>query len=1059
MQQNSFIVYNASAGSGKTYTLVKRYLETLFLSNNKDKFKNILAITFTNKAVSEMKDRILSNLKAYSDDRILTNSEMFENEYQMFTAISENLSISKLKLHQKAKIIQQAILNNYAAFDVVTIDTFTHRIIRTFAYDLKLSQNFEVVLDTHDVLQEAVNNLVEKVGENNALTQLLIDFAMQKTDDDKSWDISLDLYKISKILLNEGEIKHINLLKDKTLADFSVLNKRILKKIEVTAQKIIEIAKKRITVFEENEITENHINSVYNYFLKYSKNDFSSKYDLVWQMKLLENQTIYPKRVSKDIGAVIDAMQVKIVLDFIHIKKLYYTISFLKNRYKNSVPLSAINSVQKELEELKKEQNILLISEFNSIVFNEIKNQPAPFIYERIGERYQNYFIDEFQDTSELQWKNLIPLVENALVSETKDKNSLLLVGDAKQAIYRWRGGKAEQFINLYENKIKSPFYIEKQIENLDVNWRSYSEIIDFNNKFFTHISNIFANKTHQNLYEIGNKQKENHKKGGLVEVSFVEKGKVEDTTVFYQEKVGEIIQKVLQNGFQLADICVLTRSRKNGIAIADYLTSKQIKIVSSETLLINKSESVQFITSLLAYLINPHYKTKKIEVLFFLHKKMNVNSLKIKENQFYIDFLKLSQKDFFKKLATEYHLQFDYTLAETLPFYELVEYIIRAFNLINYSDAHVQYFLDEVLSFSQKKTTGIVGFLEYWETKKEKLSIVAPQGNNAVTLMTIHKSKGLEFPVVIFPFADDDIYYQIEPKTWYPINKQENESFQEAYLSYNKDLEKYGEIGAELYHEKQSELELDNMNLLYVALTRAKEQLYIVTKLEFDAKGNEKMNKFSGFLINYLKSIHEWIEDAEADKHTYTFGNPEKQSTATKILDTESIPFISTSRINHNLSIITKSGYIWDTKQQKAIEKGNLIHLILSKIKHQRDLEFVYQDLKENGTLNDAQINELKPVIDKLVLESKVSKYFKEEYTIYNEQIILNATGKINIPDRIAIKNNQAIIIDYKTGEKKEKHHQQLKKYEALLLEIGITTQKKILVYLDNQITTEEVA
>ena len=258
MNTNSFTVYNASAGSGKTFTLVKEYLKALFSSYNKDKYKNILAVTFTNKAVAEMKGRILENLKGFATPEILLLDvpKELKDQQQMFTAIAHELALNTLELHKKAIRIQDSILNNYAAFDVVTIDTFTHRIIRTFAYDLKLPQNFEVALDTEDVLQEAITNVLLKVGEDEKLTKLLINFALQKADDDKSWDIALDLYKVSKLLLNENEVKHLALLKDKTLNDFDALKVTLDEKLKLTESELVILAKTILQDFEVKGITK-----------------------------------------------------------------------------------------------------------------------------------------------------------------------------------------------------------------------------------------------------------------------------------------------------------------------------------------------------------------------------------------------------------------------------------------------------------------------------------------------------------------------------------------------------------------------------------------------------------------------------------------------------------------------------------------------------------------------------------------------------------------------------------------------------------------------------------
>lgn len=1054
MNTNSFTVYNASAGSGKTFTLVKEYLKTLFSSNKIDKYKNILAVTFTNKAVAEMKGRILDSLKGFADPEILLSAvpENLQDQHQMFAVIASELGLDTMQLHKKAIRIQDAILNNYAAFDIVTIDTFTHRIIRTFAYDLKLPQNFEVALDTEDVLQEAIANVLVKVGEDKKLTKLLIDFALHKADDDKSWDIALDLYRVSRLLLNENEVEHVSKLKDKSLEDFDKLKETLEQKLTYAKNEIVSQSKVILNDFENNGISENDIKSIFGYFSKLAKEDFSVKYGLVWQTKLLNGDTLYPKRVFGAGADSIDEMQSNISLVFLNTKTLFSEISFLKNFLKSIVPLSVLNVVNKELQSIKEEQNILLISEFNQLISNEIKGQPAPFIYERIGERYQNYFIDEFQDTSEMQWQNLIPLTENALVTEPKpnEQHSLLIVGDAKQAIYRWRGGKPEQFIDLYEEE--NPFYIDKSIQNLDTNYRSYSEVVDFNNDFFSFLSHKFQNETHQELYKIGNNQKQNTKKGGFVKVSFVENVLEEEATILYQEKVLETIENVLAQGFVKADICIVTRKKKDGIAIADFLVERGISIISSETLLVNKSKEVQFIISFLTYLLHSENKNSKMEFLNYLYTKLEVEG---SEHQFYVELLQLSSQELFKELAISHQIQFDYETFQTLPFYELVEQIIRAFYLVNSSDAYVQYFLDEVLSFSQKKQTGIQGFLEFWELKKDKLSIIAPEGADAITLMTIHKSKGLEFPVIIFPFAELDIYKDQDSKTWYPINEEEYNGFSEAYLYFNKEVETYGEIGERLWSERRAQLELDNINLLYVALTRPKEQLYVISKKNINKKGEENENLFSGFFIGFLKQIEKWQEDTD----DYEFGELLKLSSKTAIKEEKELLFTSSSRSDHNLAILTKAGFLWNSEQGDAIEKGNLIHLILSKIAYKTDVDIVFQQMVLNGTITANQEELLKPILVNLIEMSDMSIYFEDDLEVFNERAILTKGGKTLIPDRIVFKGNKATVIDYKTGSFDLKHEEQVNTYASVLSDMGYEIDKKLLVYLDDKIKIIEVS
>jgi ATP-dependent exoDNAse (exonuclease V) beta subunit len=577
--------------------------------------------------------------------------------------------------------------------------------------------------------------------------------------------------------------------------------------------------------------------------------------------------------------------------------------------------------------------------------------------------------------------------------------------------------------------------------------------VVDFNNDFFSFLSHKFQSETHQELYNIGNNQKQNAKKGGFVKVSFVENVLEEEATILYQEKVLETIENVLAQGFVKADICIVTRKKKDGIAIADFLVEKGISIISSETLLVNKSKEVRFIISFLTYLLHPENKNSKMEFLNYLYTKLEVET---SEHEFYVGLLQLSSHELFKELAISYQIQFDYETFQTLPFYELAEQIIRAFYLVNSSDAYLQYFLDEVLSFSQKKQTGIQGFLEYWELKKDKLSIVAPEGADAITLMTIHKSKGLEFPVIIFPFAELDIYKEQDSKTWYPINEEEYNGFSEAYLHFNKEIESYGEIGARLWSERRAQLELDNINLLYVALTRPKEQLYVISKKVVNKKtGEENDNLFSGFFIGFLKQIGKWQEDTD----DYDFGDLLKLSSKTEIKEEKELLFTSSSRLDHNLAILTKAGFLWNSEQGDAIEKGNLIHLILSKIAYKNDVDIVFQQMILDGTITTSQKELLKPIIVSLIEGSKMAIYFKDDLEVFNEREILTKEGKKRVPDRIVFKGNKATVIDYKTGLFDLKHVEQIKEYASLLEEMNYEVDKKLLVYLSDEIKIEEVS
>lgn len=1043
MPQNpSFTIYNASAGSGKTFTLVKEYLKILFQSNNPDQFKRILAITFTNKAVAEMKDRIIETLKQFSDKAIL------DKPNSMFSAIFEELQIQPYVLHAKSEKLLNTILHNYAAFDISTIDGFTHRLIRTFAYDLKLPLNFEVELDQEALLNEAVDSLISKAGTDEALTKILVDFAIEKADDDKSWDVSYDFNKIAKLLVNENDIPFIDTLKGKTLNNFKELKTQLKKDIALLEASIIENSKSILTLIEEAGLQYTDFSGGYlpKHFDNLSNTKFDINFEAGWQLDI-ENKTLYPKRVSNEIASVIEQIQPQIASAYYETKKAVFHYKFLTAFYKNVTPLSVLNVINSELKILKEDQNKMLISEFNSIISNEIKNQPTPFIYERLGEKFKHYFIDEFQDTSVLQWKNLIPLLDNSLATET---GSTMLVGDAKQAIYRWRGGKAEQFIGLFNDE--NPFQIKKQVENLPTNYRSFKEIIEFNNAFFKFLSNlVFTNKEYQNLYENAH-QNSFLEETGYVELSFLDIEKEDDRDELFSENVLKTIQKCIENGYRLEDVCVLVRKKKEGVAIANYLSQHHIPIISSETLLLSNSPEVVFVNNLMALLIQPKNNEIKVAALNYLTSLFNIEN----KHHFFCNHLDLSISELFKSFES-FQVYIDGNNLLQLHLFDLAETLVRSFNLVKTSNAYVQFYLDAVLDFSQKKGSDIPGFLDYFDKKKDSLSIVSPKGQNAVQIMTIHKSKGLEFPVVIFPYADLDIYRELEPKEWFPINKETYRGFSHTLLNFNKDFESFGESGLEIFNNHKSEQELDNINLLYVTLTRAVEQLYIISTNETPSKGEITSKKYSGLFINYLQHIGVW-NDSQAN---YSFGLSEKTSLSKTPSKENTIQqeFISTAKETHNINVITKSGFLWDTSQKEAIEKGNLLHNIMSKIKTKDDIDFVMNDFINDSTINIEQAEPLKQLVIELVNHPKLEAFYNPNDTVYNERDIITKEGIILRPDRVVVNiKNEAVIIDYKTGAEDKKHAQQLQLYQDILQDMKITVKKKILVYLNDDISVKEV-
>jgi ATP-dependent exoDNAse (exonuclease V) beta subunit/very-short-patch-repair endonuclease len=1197
MQRPSFSIYDASAGSGKTYALVKEYLKIILVARKNDAYRNILAITFTNKAVHEMKSRIVGNLSEFAKD------EPNPKAADLMLDLSRDIQLSVSDIQTKSKQIIKHIIHNYAAFDISTIDKFTHKVIRAFAHDLNLPMTFEVTLDTENLLTEAVDAIIAQAGEDDILTNLLVDFTMQKTDDDKSWDISREILETGRLLLNENNREEVTHFQDKSITEFVEIKSKVAEACKVLEKENAAFAESALLLIEKNGIdTKSFSRGTFpNHLQSIADGKFNPKNKM-----FREFEDISINKTAKD-GAIIENIIPELlqILDKVykHFEKRDFYNAFLKN----ITPLSLLNTVSNELAKIQKEQNVLSIAEFNAIIYREIQNQPAPFIYERLGERYRHFFIDEFQDTSEMQWQNLIPLIDNATSSEFDgEKGTLMIVGDPKQSIYRWRGGKAEQFIDL--SKTHNPFNNpEKELFHLDKNYRSYSEVIDFNNKLFYFLSSEFTNLDYQDLYENHSHQKENSKLGGYVNISFIPKAEKSeadedalDKNELYLLATLNTIEKVKKQGFDYQEMVILTRKRSQGIAIANYLTEQNIPLLSSETLMIQNSSDVQMIINVLKYLKNSADIEAKAYFLLYIANHVQ-NELSV--HDFIAKGIEKTQEEEFEKWLTEFDISLSFQDIRKKSLYEAVEIIVSKFLLPasskgggdetrkfgymtggNYShlslekaqeirkaptvaekllwtelkskslefkfrqqhlindfivdfvclskkliievdgeyhfteeqiqldtertrilnelgykvirftnnevltnihfvlanikqelnnqveiqnsnlsvsapfpsgrvgegNAYVQYFIDIVLERDVRNQAGIADFLNYWEKNGEKFSIPSPEGKNAVRIMTIHKSKGLEFPVVIMPFADEDYVRKPKDKLWLDAEK-ETFGLPKVLIDNSSAVESYGTEAALVYNQKKQEELLDNINVLYVALTRAEEQLYIISQFLEPNKEEEYPYNTASFFIKYLIGIGVY----DPSIMEYEFGNSEKLSV--KIIEknqVKTIPLISEILNPKNIKIAQREALMWGTHQQEAIEYGNVIHEILSFVKTKSDVDLAILKALENGLITFNQKEAVYKSIQEIVNHSELENYFAEGNEILNEQTIIQKEGKTIKPDRMVLaKNNEVFLFDYKTGTHNSKYQMQLEKYQNAIEKMGFKVTKKALIYIGEEI------
>ncbi|WP_333599612.1 UvrD-helicase domain-containing protein [Flavobacterium sp.] len=1039
MQKPAFSIYDASAGSGKTYTLVKEYLKIILLSKKPDAYRNILAITFTNKAVHEMKSRVVESLSEFAKEH------PSDKALQLMQDIQVETGLSLATITQKAKSIIKNLIHNYAAFNISTIDKFTHKVIRAFAHDLKLPITFEVSLDTETLLTEAIDAIIAQAGEDETLTNLLVDYTMEKTDDDKSWDVSRDIMETGKLILNENNREEVAHFHHKTIAEFIEIKNKLSEFCAELESETVDLATEAFVILENNGVDLNSF--PYGTFPKHLEfirtNDSRANNH---RFKAIEDIKI--KKDARD-STIIESL----IPGLLNILDLIYKKLEKKNFYeaflKNITPLSLLHTVSNELAKIQKEQNILSIAEFNKLINEQIQNQPAPFIYERLGEKYKHFFIDEFQDTSEMQWQNLIPLIDNALSSEdlSGERGSLMIVGDPKQSIYRWRGGKAEQFIEL--SKTKNPFINpDKKLFSLGTNYRSYSEIIDFNNQLFGFLSGQFSNEDYKDLYQNHSHQQFNAKTGGYVNISFIPKIETTDedsldkTGLYLQATLHKILQ-VQQNGFRYKDIVILTRKKTHGTQVANYLTENGIPILSSESLLLGASSEVQGIVNVLRYLKNNNDLQSKANFLYYLASQQEALAI----HDFIAQGMEQSNESDFQQWLTEFNIDFSFQHIRKKSLYEAAEIIIAKVIPMAKRNAYVQFFLDIVLERDIKNQAGISDFLYYWDNNSEKLSIPSPEGNDAVRIMTIHKSKGLEFPVVIFPFAEEDYTKGPREKMW--LNADEEEvGLPKALVDKNSKVDDYGEDASVVYQQKKQEELLDNINVLYVALTRAEEQLYIISAMNIGKTGTLP-NNMSSFFIQFLEN-----KGFEESKTEYEFGKAQKLSDSKILQDaTETIPQLSATLNPKSIKIAQRESLMWNTTQQKAIEYGNILHEILSFVKTKDDIDLALIKAIENGLIVASQRSTVEKTIQEIVNHQDLQLFFSSQHTVLNEKTIIQKEGGLVKPDRMIINHKEIYLLDYKTGSHQAKYTLQLENYQNAIEKMGFKVTKKALVYIGDGI------
>ena len=1046
----SFLVYKSSAGSGKTFTLVKEYLKLALGSENSMVFSQILAITFTNKAANEMTDRILETLEEMSG--VVT--PMQGRTSDLMTMLVAELEIEASVLEQRSRNTLKKIVHNYRDFSVGTIDSFVHRIIRSFATEMGLNQQFEVELNTENILKRAVDLMLDRVGVDKVLTKFIEEYIDSKFDEGKTWKIDEDLFKYAKSLLNTHEWYFLNKSKEISLEKYADIYYNLQKEVRKYEQYLRAIAKEASAYGLDGVPKKSYANGgvIISYFGKILNKKYNPEY-LPTIKKLMENEDSKwaAAKAPVEDKSTIEEKRSKLwnYLNDIEVYRKEHEKSYAFNSLilGNIYRVALLSEIDKYTQKIKTENDIVLVSDFTDLVGEITRNEPVPFIYEKLGERYKHFLFDEFQDTSLMQWHNMLPLVENSL----SQAGTSLVVGDAKQSIYRWRGGVVEQFEQLPD--VYNPYndeYVDlrkgiltsskKDVNPLNKNYRSKENIIQFNNDFFNISANKFGGTVAQFYSDVA---QEIHHKGnnGFVHFEFFYAKKKEEARPLIFEQISELIKELQEENFKLKDIAILTKTKTDTPALVEFLNSEKIDVISSESLLVCNSAAVKLVVSVLNYLNQPgelYYISDLLIKLNQINPKADFHAV--------IRNPKELNEQVLTHILAGWGYAFDRNEVLSFPVYEMVSTIIETFGLEKLKDNRLAAWVNYVFNLSQKTGFGLYDLLDDWKVQSSKLSIQIPEDVDAVNVMTIHKSKGLDWPVVILAQGNWTSMHK-DNSIW--VDVPDSNPLPAIILPVSKKLE--GTVFERACQEELERVNIDNFNALYVAFTRPAERLYVMT---FDPE-----KQFFGEVFETLKTMEgrELVTTTYADNEkgerslkTFSYGNSmrefKEEKNNTQEVGVLQIPNKNNSLYRNKLKV--KKNYLKWMSDTGERDYGNLVHKAFSFIETENDIDFALNCLLATGELENTEKETMREVIQNVLNHPDLSPLFKEGLIVKNESDIVLANGELLRPDRVVIDGNQACVIDFKTGMRKPEHDEQILSYKIQLEKMGYENVRAILIY-----------
>jgi len=1047
-------LYRASAGAGKTYKLTEEYLKLLF--KHPYAYRRILAVTFTNKATDEMKERIISELFNLSSGA--------KSGY--IATLTKDCGFTEEALRLKAKQTLVSILHDYSAFNISTIDSFFQQTMRAFTREIGLQGGYGIEMDQNVVLVEAVDNMLAGLdkSDNKELLSWLLRFAEDKIENGGEWNLRREIMMLSREVFKESYKSFSDDLA-KDIEDKVSLNKyrdelqKIITSVKAEAKRLGE---KGLAVMEQYGLQPSDFKggsrSSMMQFQRWAGGEM--KEPTATFLSFEDNtEACYtkttPDAMKQIIGcALADGLNdcIKAIIALYSDLTYYNTAAEIIRYY---YTLGILNDISRQIAEYREEKNTILIADTTELLNRIIDGSDTPFIYEKTGTRVDHYMIDEFQDTSRMQWENFRPLLRDSL-AQSQDN---LIVGDVKQSIYRFRNSDW----TLLDGKIQTEFSPEQlTMKSLDENWRSFANVVNFNNAFFTSSPEILQEQYNEVIASssLSDDEKQEYisritsayngstqsipdsfkDKAGHVQVSFLTEEEGSNWMDEALQRLPETIERLQDNGYQLKDIAILVRTNNEGASVAETLlkykdehqsSQYNYDIISDEALFVNSSAVVRFVVALLKHIKSPDDEISR-SMAYFAYVALSDNFDTAGENRFP------------QEIATEV------MKLSRLSLYEMVEGIYRTFAPVfpDNEQVFVQAFLDIVADFTKKENADIARFLKWWEETGCRKTIATPDGQNAIRIMTIHKSKGLGFKVVLIPFCDWEIDHRPTKNIvlWCRPSVAPFDRLPLVPVRYGQILA--NTIFANDYFNEKLHAFIDNLNTLYVAFTRTKEELIVFAPRPKKLDSKEGLTKANSIADLLWLSLPE--ADFDKEEGFYESGDwcKAKQSTASDNIRELPIGQLHSISSQDRLHLrLNGRAIVLDDEQRKF---GVLMHDILSCVETIKDVDKVITRHYLSGAMNKEEAAKIKQTLSEHLSRDDVKGWFDGSHHVLNEIDILYNNGLTRRPDRVMIKDGKVTVVDYKFGEKDEKKYsRQVKSYIDLIRQIGYKEVEGYLWYV----------